>query len=525
MRRLFLAGLMVLVLGACASGGNVPAKNAQDLAALLRILPPEAQAARDYATLVRFLRPVADQGNAVAQFYLASFYGSGQGVPLDDAETVKWLRKSADQGYDQAQETLGLLYHEGRGVPLDDAEAARWLRKAADQGDASARRNLTLLLASGNGVPPDNARHNARPLETPRPSPREMQAKVGIPPIITVSSSVQTHDNTVDIIGTVASSGNAVSLKVDGRDAPIHDDGSFSFRRAVLVGTSEIKLSATNEWAQSAEATIKVTRIPVSTETKFPLLAADRLQGKPRPHAITLIIGIEQYKSVPPAEFAENDARSFYDYATNALGVPASRVKLLTGADAQRVDVEAAILTWLKPQVVKGQTEVFVFFSGHGLASDDGKDLYLLPQDGNRALLDRSALRRKELIDMIVDSGPKSATLFLDTCYSGGTRGKDSLVASARPILVAAKEQAVPPNVTILAAAGNDQLSSSLESAKHGLFSYFLMKGLEGDAAGSDHVITAAKLEAYLADHIPLEAAKLGRTQTPQLIGDGGRVI
>jgi len=52
-----------------------------------------------------------------------------------------------------------------------------------------------------------------------------------------------------------------------------------------------------------------------------------------------------------------------------------------------------------------------------------------------------------------------------------------------------------------------------------------LMKGLEGDAAGTDHTITAAKLESYLVDHIPSEAAKLGRTQTPQLVGDGDRVI
>ncbi|CAA7627263.1 conserved hypothetical protein [Magnetospirillum sp. SS-4] len=98
-------------------------------------------------------------------------------------------------------------------------------------------------------------------------------------------------------------------------------------------------------------------------------------------------------------------------------------------------------------------------------------------------------------------------------------------MASARPILVTAKELAAPPNVTILAAAGNDQLSSSLPAAKHGLFSYFLMKGLEGEAAGPDRTITAAKLEAYLAEKITVEAAKLGRAQTPQLIGDGSRVI
>ncbi len=98
-------------------------------------------------------------------------------------------------------------------------------------------------------------------------------------------------------------------------------------------------------------------------------------------------------------------------------------------------------------------------------------------------------------------------------------------MAAARPILIAAKEEPVPPNVTILAAAGNDQLSSSLAAAKHGLFSYFLMKGLEGEAAGPDRTITAESLEAYLAASIPSEAAKLGRTQTPQLIGDRNRVL
>ncbi|MBX9633483.1 MAG: caspase family protein, partial [Magnetospirillum sp.] len=284
-------------------------------------------------------------------------------------------------------------------------------------------------------------------------------------------------------------------------------------------------LTATDEWGQTSETRVKVTRIVAVAETALPPLMPSRVHGKPRPNALALIIGVEHYKSVPAAEFAENDAKVFYDYATNALGIPVDRVRLLVGGDAQKVDVEAAILTWLKPLVVKGQTEVFVYFSGHGLASDDGRDLYLLPQDGNRALLDRSALRRKEVVDMIVESGAKSATLFLDTCYSGGTRGKDVLLASARPILLVGKDESLPANVTILAAAGNDQLSSSLAGAKHGLFSYFLMKGLEGAAAGGERTITAAKLNAYMAEHIPPEAAKLGRTQMPQLMGDGDRVL
>lgn len=362
----------------------------------------------------------------------------------------------------------------------------------------------------------------SRPSLPPEPSQKTFRAD---PPTILINSVPPTSSQTIDLVGQISSKGRITSLQVGGTDEPIQPNGRFSVKRGILLGASEIKVSATDEWGQTGEATIKLVRVPAGTEVAFSPLAPDRLRAKVRPTAIALIIGIEQYKNAPSAEYAENDARTFYDYATNALGVPASRVKLLTGADATKGDIDAAVLTWLTPQVIKGQTEVFVFFSGHGLASDDGKDLFLLPRDGNRALLGRTAVRRKELIEMIVGSGAKSATLFLDTCYSGGTRGKESLVASARPIAIAAKDEAIPGNVTILAASANDQLSSSLPAAQHGLFSYFLMKGLEGEAAASDHTITAAKLEAYLAERIPREAAKLGHTQMPQLVGDGNGVI
>ncbi|WP_173978137.1 caspase family protein, partial [Magnetospirillum sp. UT-4] len=191
------------------------------------------------------------------------------------------------------------------------------------------------------------------------------------------------------------------------------------------------------------------------------------------------------------------------------LGVPKDRIKLLTGAEARKLDVEKALLTWLKPLVAGGKSDVYVFFSGHGLASDDGRDLFLLPYDGDRSLLDRSAIRRKELVDAIVGAGAASATLFLDTCYSGGTRSGETLVASARPVLLAAKEEAVPANVTILTAAANDQLSSTLPATGHGLFSYYLMRGLEGEASGGGRSLTASDLLGYLSSRIPPEAAKL----------------
>src|SRR5674476_1660187 len=57
----------------------------------------------DYATALRILRPLAEQGNAAAQFNLGSMYAHGQGVTQDYREVVKWYRLGAEQGSSTAQ--------------------------------------------------------------------------------------------------------------------------------------------------------------------------------------------------------------------------------------------------------------------------------------------------------------------------------------------------------------------------------------------------------------------------------------
>jgi Caspase domain len=345
------------------------------------------------------------------------------------------------------------------------------------------------------------------------------------PPTIMVNPSISTTSPIVDVVGQVVGPGRIIALLVNGTETPIQPNGAFIARRGVLIGDNAIELAAIDEWGQTTKAMIKVTRtVPSNSAVEFPPLDPSRARGMPRPNGIALIIGIENYQNVPIAEYAENDARAFYDFATNALGVPASRIKLLTGNQSRRLDVQRAVRTWLLPLIVQSQSDVFVFFSGHGLASEDGHHL-LLPYDGDPSLLAESSITRQELIGSITGAGASSITMFLDTCNSGGTRTNETLVASARPIRIVAKDEGVASNVTIFAASGNDQLSSSLAAAKHGLFSYFVMKGLEGDAAGADHTIRASALDAYLNAHVPAAAARIGRIQTPKLVGNGDAVI
>ena len=181
-----------------------------------------------------------------------------------------------------------------------------------------------------------------------------------------------------------------------------------------------------------------------------------------------------------------------------------------------------SVKEWLTRSVKQDRTDVYVFFAGHGLASDDGEKMYLLPYDGAPQFLDRTAILRDELFSDISAANPRSVTVFLDTCYSGTTRGTDMLVAS-RPIAIRAKQQNIPDGFTVFTAAGGDQTAKPLEEAKHGMFSYFLMKGMEGNAdSNRDNQITAAELQGYVEQNVVQQS---GGSQVPELQGDVDRVL
>ena len=169
---------------------------------------------------------------------------------------------------------------------------------------------------------------------------------------------------------------------------------------------------------------------------------------------------------------------------------------------------------------MKKKTDIYVFFSGHGLASEDGSDLYLLPSDGVPEILEDSSLLRNKIFNSIAKLNPKSVTVFLDTCYSGATRSEEMLVA-AKPIFNVVEEQEIPNNFTVFSASASKETAKVLKEAEHGLFSYFLMKGLEGQAdKNDDHQITNEELHFFINKNVSRQA-----NQTPQLNGNPNQVL
>jgi hypothetical protein len=115
----------------------------------------EANNRGDYQTALGLWQPLADQGNADAQYFIGEMYEDGHGVKQDDTEAMKWLQKAADQGDDAAQYAVAVGYSSGNGVKQDFAEAFKWFQKVADKGDKAARFDVASAYHDGRGVKQD----------------------------------------------------------------------------------------------------------------------------------------------------------------------------------------------------------------------------------------------------------------------------------------------------------------------------------------------------------------------------------
>ena len=315
-------------------------------------------------------------------------------------------------------------------------------------------------------------------------------------------------------------------VTVNDKTVLLSSNGKFKYSTFVPTDGIILNVQATDKagLTSSKSVSLKRNNIIVSTSISFDRLNPLGKKVKVNTNALALIIGVEDYKNTnADALYADKDAKMFRDFAAEKLGISENRIKILLNDSAGKIDITRAIKTWLLKRTISDKTDIYVFFAGHGLATDDGKGMYLLPYDGVPDLLEDSAIQRKELFAHIQATKPRSVTVFLDTCYSGGTRNQETLVANLRPIIITPKEQSVPSNFTVLSAAKGTQTSQSLEEVKHGLFSYYTMLGMEGGAdSNNDNKITAKELYSFIKDKVERQSQF---RQTPQLQGNKDRVL
>lgn len=343
-----------------------------------------------------------------------------------------------------------------------------------------------------------------------------------------IRSSVTEPNHLGEVQIVIDASSEMVSLKINDVELGWQKSGLTSITRIPRAGQITVyRIEARDEFGNLATQTLRVDRVIASGAGITQInLRPENLKPVKARDAVAIIIGVEKYRRLSAADYANRDASVFVDYAVRGLGVKQENIRLLLDDKADAAEILVAFKNWLPTRVNKGKTDVYVFYSGHGIPSQDGNSLYFLPHEANRDLLDRTAIAQSEIVEALQRVNPKSVTMFIDSCYSGQTRTGETLLASARPLAVTAKQSSFPPNFTVISASAPDQISSSSPDLRHGIFSYYLMRGMEGEAdANNDKQITVGEMQAYLAENVSRRAMGMNRTQQPQVVGDQSRVL
>ena len=326
------------------------------------------------------------------------------------------------------------------------------------------------------------------------------------------------------ISGVATDNSGIAEVLIDGQAVAVDSGGRFTTSTFIPSGGIDVQITVYDLKGLSTTETVRLERIK-RTQTVSRLAAVNPLVGpkqKPSRDRVALIIGVEDYARAPSADYASGDATMFADYAREKLGIADNNIKTLSDTGASKAEILRALKVWLPKAVKPDTTDLYVFYAGHGMPTADGTSAYLVPYDGDIQLLEDTAISRKRFFDEISATKPRTATFFFDNCYSGATRSEQQLLA-ARPLTIKVEETDVPDNYLVFAAGETDQIAGVEPEAKHGIFSYFVFKGLEGEAdANQDGKISAGELHQYVRESVVRFSAG---AQTPTMLGDAGRWV
>jgi hypothetical protein len=267
------------------------------------------------------------------------------------------------------------------------------------------------------------------------------------------------------------------------------------------------------------------TAAPARTDSVARMPAVDPLipnySSQPRPDDFAIVIGVEKYSEIAPAPYAESDAALVKSHLL-ALGVPERNIVHLAGDKAGKTSIEKYVDNWL-PRLVKPQSRVYFYFSGHGAPDVKTGQAYLVPWDGDPNFLETTGYPVARLYKRLQALPAKQILVAMDACFSGAG-GRSVLATGARPLVTKIDAGMAGGQVTALTASAVNEISGTVESARHGAFTYFLAQGLNTAVDGAGRV-TARSLHGYLKPLVLDEARRLNRDQTPQLLGDADFVV
>lgn len=278
-----------------------------------------------------------------------------------------------------------------------------------------------------------------------------------------------------------------------------------------------------NTWGSDADMTpIKpMARLPVNQGDGDIQMKRDGSRSK-LPDTIpsvsrrwALVIGLSKYKDsrIPNLRYADKDAKLFHDWLVSPDGGGYSplNVKLLLNETATLQNMREALYVWLKKPIE--EDEIVIYFSGHGSPEsiDVPDNLFLLLYDTNFDKISSTGFPMwdvKTAIQRFIKA--KKLIIIADACHAGGVgsgfmEGRRAL--QQKPAFGNAFQDIanIGHGIAVLTASDNRQLSQEGKKwgGGHGVFTWFLLKGLKGEADYSQNgIVTLGELIPFVSEHV-----------------------
>jgi hypothetical protein len=224
------------------------------------------------------------------------------------------------------------------------------------------------------------------------------------------------------------------------------------------------------------------------------------------------------------------------DYLMKMFGVKEGNIVLLRNATkGQMEDALGGVAGIQGSRLYKmckaGKSDVFVYYAGHGAPGTTDRQGYLVPIDANPSNLETGGYPIDQLYRNLGQLESRNIFVATDACFSGMSQN-GALFTGVSPIGIQVHPQAAIANSVVITAASGTQFATWNDAQKHGMLTYYLLRGLKGAAdKNRDGAITALELEDFLTDRsegVPYASrnSRAGQEQTPQVFTqDKNKVI
>lgn len=306
--------------------------------------------------------------------------------------------------------------------------------------------------------------------------------------------------------------GKSMALNRGTLTYPDGKDQHFTYKQEVdlIGGTNTFSAVATNK--DNVESDSRSVEFFTESDTKHSV-------------CYILAVGINEYKnSKLNLNYAKPDAESFSKIVNAQSASLFNKVELVTlydkDATRQRILME---LDKLAGEI--HQEDVFVlYYAGHGSMVDN--KFYFIPTENSR-LYDPGTLQKEGIEASVLQEKLKSIRalkqlIVMDACQSGGS--VEMLATRGATEEKAIAQLSRSTGIHVMASAGSEQFATEFAELGHGLFTYVLIKALEGaaDGAPKDGKVTIYELKSFIDDQVPEMTRKLkGKPQYPYTFSRG----